>query len=178
MMKELSVIVPEVLPKHHLDALKKHVMVNSFQPIDIGGTEMYAMDVPVEIKQWIIGFTEELLDKKLEEVAIYCRYNSSALDTTFRVHSDGLIQGQQPTIASVLYLTTGNTGTALYTHPEHGSEGLGKIFQEDDGKWELIDFCEEVENTMFVYNANSFHSRFPHKARGERVVVVSFLKEK
>lgn len=173
-----GLVIDNVLPDEKLAYLKHYISNEQFTPVDIGGAEMYVMALPEEIKHWLVGFIEGTVDKELVDVATFIRYNSAEHDTSFRVHSDGLIQGLQPTIASVLYLTTGHTGTALYEHPVHGSEGLGKIFMVDDGQWGIVDFCEEIENTMFIYNANSFHSRLPHKAKGERVVVVSFLKEK
>lgn len=167
-----------LLTQEEFDILKKWIAANQFVPYPLGnGVQMIVCPLADEIKEKILGYVEEMCGKKLKIVEMYCRYNSPDMDPSFRIHSDGLIKGVQPDVASVLYLTTGDTGTALLRHPEHGYEGRGKVFTQDDGRWKVIQYCAEEENTCFVYNANHFHSRWPPKAYSDRFVIVGFYTE-
>lgn len=174
-----SITVEDVLSVDEMDELAAYLGENDFYPYPIDdGVEMYVCNIPQDIKNAIVCEVSHHVGQVVEEIAIYARYNSPNVDTSFRIHSDGLIAGKKVDLAAVLYCTTGNTGTALFTHPIHGSKSEGKIFTEDDGQWELDEYSEEKENTMFIYDAKRFHSRWPHQAMGERVVIVSFLKYK
>lgn len=151
---------------------------SDYMPLPLGdGVVMSVCALSQAAKFAIADAVERAWGKPLSIIEMFCRYNSPTLDTSFRIHSDGLIQGLEPDVASVLYLTTGPTGTGLFEHPEHGTGGKGKIFTEDDGQWKLSEFSEEVENNAFIYDANRFHSRWPPQADHHRFVIVGFYQE-
>ncbi len=161
-----------------IDDLWDFICDQDFKDVQIDeGVAMSVCEVPDKVKHLIIEEVREQTGKNLEPIVIYTRFNDEDVDTSFRVHSDGSIMGQKVDWASVLYLTTGPTGTALLTHPEHGDESEGSIFTEDDGKWEVVKIFPEVENTMAIYPANKHHSRWPAKAKEFRFVIVGFFKE-
>lgn len=176
-----ALLINNVLIPEDLEKVKAHLTSTDYLTYPLGeGVDMYVCDIPPSIKEFILDVVQGVTRKKLEAVATFARYNSPDMDTSFRIHSDGLINGEQPDVACVLYLTTGNNGTALFTHEKYGDfpeEGEEKIHTEDDGLWQMYDYCEEVENTMFVYDAKCFHSRWPSKADNHRFVIVGFFKE-
>lgn len=171
-------IVEGLLTEDELYQLKVELGRSDYMPLPLGdGVIMSVCALSQAAKTFIADAVEEAWGKPLSIVEMFCRYNSPDIDTSFRIHSDGLIQSIEPDVASVLYLTTGQTGTALFEHPEHGTEGKGMIFREDDGLWKMTEFSPEVENNAVIYNANRFHSRWPPKADGHRFVIVGFYQE-
>lgn len=171
-------VVEELLTKEELEELKLELSRADFVPFPLGeGVHMSVTPLSQTAKTVIADAIEAAWGKPLSIIEMFARYNSPGVDTGFRIHSDGLIQGLEPDVASVLYLTTGHTGTGLFEHPEHGTGGKGKIFTEDDGQWKLSEFSEEVENNAFIYDANRFHSRWPPQADHHRFVIVGFYQE-
>lgn len=171
-------VVEGLLSEDELSQLKEELARSTYIPLPLGdGVVMSVCALSQSAKTFIADAVECAWGKPLSIVEMFCRYNSPDLDTSFRIHSDGLIQGLEPDVASVLYLTTGSTGTGLFEHPEHGTEGRGMIFREDDGQWKLTEYSEEIENNAVIYNANRFHSRWPPQASSHRFVIVGFYQE-
>ena len=139
--------------------------------INIGGAVMKVAELPQWIKAKIHEEVQNATGELLDPLAMYARLNSPDVDTSFRIHSDSVYAD----VACVYYLQDGETGTALFKHPEHGSRGDGKVFTEDDGKWEVTDYFPQVENTMAIYDGDRYHSRWPHKADELRYVIVGFF---
>lgn len=170
-------IVEQLLTEEELDNLKSDLVRPYFKfPLDID-VDMSVCALSQQNKNVIADAVEKHWGKPLSIIEMFCRYNSPSIDTSFRVHSDGLIQGLEPDVACVLYLTTGHTGTALLEHPKHGDRGKGKIFRGNDGEWTITEYSEEVENNAIIYDADRFHSRWPHKASSHRFVIVGFFQE-
>lgn len=170
--------VEGLLSEDELSQLKEELARSDYMPLPLGdGVVMSVCALSQSAKTFIADAVERAWGKPLSIIEMFCRYNSPSLDTSFRIHSDGLIQGLEPDVASVLYLTTGQTGTALFEHPEHGTEGRGMIFREDDGLWKLTEYSEEIENNAVIYDANRFHSRWPPQADNHRFVIVGFYQE-
>lgn len=119
----------------------------------------------------------------------FARLNTSTKDTSFRIHSDAktldnLGRVFYPELACVFYpFTTPGHGTGLFKHRQFGEECRlkeGRVFTQDDGFWDMYEYYEGVENTSFVYPANKYHSRVPHKSFGKdksdgRIVIVNFM---
>lgn len=167
------------LNHRQLSELKGEFIHANWQPYPLGeGIEMLVCALPLEIEEQILAGVEEMLGKQLNILHMYGRFNSPDHDTSFRIHSDGSIGSVEPDYASVLYLTTGSSCTAFWEHPEHGREGKGLVFTEDDGQWNMTGYCDEEENTCVVYDANRFHSRYPPQVEQPRFVVVGFYAEK
>lgn len=171
-------VVEGLLSPEELAELKVELSRADYMPLPLGdGAVMSVCALSQTAKSTIADAIEAAWGKPLSIIELFCRYNSPGVDTSFRIHSDGLIQGLEPDVASVLYLTTGHTGTGLFEHPEHGTGGKGKIFTEDDGQWKLSEFSQEKENNAFIYDANRFHSRWPPQADHHRFVIVGFYQE-
>lgn len=121
----------------------------------------------------------------------FARLNTEKHDTHFRIHADSKSYDDigrlfYPEMACVFYpFSTPGHGTGLFRHPQWGDScpiEHGFAFSHDDGRWEMYDYYEGVENTSFVYPANKYHSRTPHKSFGQsrrdgRIVIVNFMTE-
>jgi hypothetical protein len=172
-----SVLIENVLlGEDHLE-FEQYLKTMQYYPVDLGDDTMFAGELPPGMAKTLEDKISEHWGTPLEAIATFARINDENLDFRFRVHSDGIIQGEQPTVAAVYYIESGGSGTALMSHPDHGECGVG-IFTEDDGNWELESFFPGESNSLAIYNADAFHTRYPHQAMDTRVVVVSFLKEK
>ena len=167
-----------LLTEEELLALKDHLAEQDYEPIQIDeDVHMMVCDVPVWCKELMLEEVESRTGKTLSPIILYARYNAPNVDNQFRIHSDGYILGRKVSYASVFHLTTGDTGTALFTHPVYGDGSDNEIFTEDDGMWTPTEFFPQEENTMAVYKADRFHSRWPHQATDDRFVVVGFYEE-
>lgn len=162
-------------------SLKSYLCRADFEVIPLGqDVDMYATKAPQEVREALLKLITEEYGKEFEELAVFCRFNDAEVDTSFRIHSDGIIGNEQPTLAVVYYVNSGDTGTALFVHDIHGDhplEGEERIYTENDHGWIVSDYCEQKENTAFIYDARRFHSRFPPKAYGPRFTVIGFYKE-
>lgn len=158
-------------------ALDQYLKTMSYFPVDLGDATMYAGELPPFLKKLVEDKISEIWGEELVPIATFARLNDEDLDNLFRVHSDGEIQGQQPTVAAVYYIECGGSGTALMSHPDHGDRGVG-IFTEDDGLWHIDKLIPGDANSMVVYEADAFHTRHPHQTDDTRVVIVSFLRGK
>jgi hypothetical protein len=173
-----SVLMEDVFDGEDHLALDQCLKTMSYFPLELDEhATMYAGELPTPLARLIEGKVQEAWGEELTPIATFARLNDTELDNTFRIHSDGLVQGQQPTVAAVYYIENGGSGTALMTHEEYGDQGSG-IYTTDDGKWTVGEFVAGNANSMFVYEAQAFHTRYPEKSEDTRVVIVSFLKGK
>ena len=114
------------------------------------------------------------------------------LDTDWRIHSDGIIQGQKPDRALVLYISPRKInelhGTALWQHKTYGKslpdnvtdiEFDRMIAQEAENldMWTLNSVIGYEQNRAISYPASYFHSKYPNKSwKSGREVFVMFYK--
>jgi hypothetical protein len=184
---EVAWIKENVLSDYFLADVRRIARKAYYRPYPKGdvGEMLFLAPLPGFVRTLMRQAMEEELGIRLEEVISFFRLNTKRHDTEFRVHCDGIIQGQRPTHAAVFYLDTHrSSGTALFKHPTYGccdKEQLA-IFNEDDGLWDAYFKCPEIANNMFIYRTEMFHGRFPWQARGNakcdgRIVIVMFMKE-
>jgi len=65
-------------------------------------------------------------------IATVFRHNNSFVDNRLRIHSDDVIQGQQPDYATVTYLKGGGTG--FFSHIDFGSHWKKATLKFTKGK--------------------------------------------
>lgn len=175
-----TLTISNVLDEHTYKLLTASIQETEFKAIPLGaGVKMYATEAPQEVAEAVLSIVSEAVGKELKTVATFVRYNDELMDTSTRIHSDGEVLGEQPTVACVLYINSGETGTALWDHPLWGpspTDWEDKVHVEEDG-WELAGYAPQVANSMFIYDARQFHSRYPHQADGPRFTLVGFFKE-
>ena len=141
------------------------------------------------IPGWI---TQRLTPEGYESKISFARLNTSELDTKFRVHADSRTRDAKgqlfyPDFACVFYpFDTPGHGTGLFRHKVLGDQcdkRKARAFTYDDGNWEMYDWYEGKENTMFAYESNKYHCRYPYQSFGltkedARIVIVNFMTKK
>jgi hypothetical protein len=147
-----------------------------FQGYDLGGTTMWACELPQDLRDEIKEAVEDQIGQPLRCLQMFARYNDPEHDTSFRIHSDVHIEGELSDYSSILYLVNEHGGTAFYKHPEHGCWGDG-VFLEDDGKWEETEVVAGLPNSLLTFPSELYHSRHPHSSISSRVVIIGFFKE-
>ena len=131
---------------------------------------------------------------ELECVLGFFRVSTNTIDAEWRIHSDGIIDGQKPDRAVVLYISPREMkelhGTAFWDHKEYGKKQPDNISDEDFdallmkesgnlNNWKLNTVLGYEQNRLISYPANYFHSKYPNKAwREGRQVFVMFYKIK
>ena len=178
-------VIGNILDAVLLERLRKHAINASYN-------KMWLDEETCMHYAWPLKLVNDTINEKIEtktgmkfrDIASFLRLNTSLIDNEFRVHNDAAIQGVKPTHAAVFYLEDSFvSGTALFSHPEHGkSSDEVKIFTKDDGLWKPYFNYYARENSLLLYDANLFHGRFPWQAFGKtkydgRIVLVKFLKE-
>jgi hypothetical protein len=151
-----------------------------------------------EAKPEFIDYVLQLLSKKenceLESILGFFRLSTDTIDAEWRIHSDGIINDQQPDRAVVLYISqkklTELHGTAFWNHKKYGkkqpknisNEEFDRLLTEDSGNlnnWELSTVLGYEQNRLISYPANYFHSKYPNKSwKQGRQVFVMFYKIK
>jgi hypothetical protein len=148
----------------------------SFQEVVLDGeAKMWAQEATPYEEDLLHRTVEQQVGRPLKMLQTFLRYNFPEDTQKFRMHSDGIVLGEQPDVACVYYIKPGGSGTATYKHPVYGAEGQG-TFNEDDGLWEMVDKCEGKPDRLLIYPARAYHQRHPFKVAEERIVIVGFYK--
>jgi hypothetical protein len=174
-------IVENVLPETVFKELEKALDGAFFKSYDVGGNQLYYHEIPNGVAKLLSDVCSREVGKELSTILSFARLNTPELNTEFRVHADSVIFNQKPTIASVFYLKDSiDSGTALFEHPVYGKKHVAgknpQIILEDDGKWHAYKKYYAKANTMFIYNSDLYHGRFPWKVNEERIVLVNFMR--
>lgn len=174
-------VFDDLLSEQEIEALWDYILEGELTEVKLDGSaKMYVMELPEGIKERLLLHVVGATEQKLKPLSMFIRYNSPKSDVSFRIHSDGELNGEQPTVASVYYLNSGNNGTALFKHALYGTHPVGDtptIHAENNPGWEITTYCEQKANRLFVYDARHFHGRFPFESLDDRFVVVGFYKE-
>jgi hypothetical protein len=157
------------------------------------GKSFWVQQAEEEFIGGVIKVLEKKENKKLESILGFFRLSTDVIDAEWRIHSDGIINGQQPDRAVVLYFSkkelTALHGTAFWIHNKYGkkqppsvdAKEFDRLLLEDSGdlnKWELNSVIGYEQNRLISYPANYFHSRYPNKSWEKgRQVFVMFYKE-
>jgi hypothetical protein len=152
---------------------------SDFKGIDVIGNLLYYQEVSKDIEEKLHRAIQREIGKYPKNILTFARLNTPTLNTEFRIHSDGVIRGQQPNLACVFYLRTDDSGTALFEHPVYGREWKGKssnVHLIDDGQWKIYEEYKSKENSMFLYYSDLWHGRQPWIVEHDRIVIVSFMR--
>lgn len=179
-------VIQSVLPSEEFKSVQKSSRSLAFTPVPVGlGDTLHLAHVEPHIEASLLKAAEEVTGHKLECIKSFYRLNTKIVNNTIRIHSDAVIDGKKPDIAGVFYLETSDTcGTALFEHPEFGRDSKGKpnaIFKRAEG-WKPYVFYKALGNSMFVYKADLYHSRYPFESYGlnqedGRIVIVMFMRK-
>jgi len=143
-------------------------------------------------KELIAHFEDRLEDiegRSVMSILAFFREAKEGQDTDWRIHNDSIIEGQQPDRALVFYIKGDEqdlNGTAFWEHENYGEtftesgvEEFDRMLKEDSNdksKWKLKSIIGYKENRLLSYPCEYFHSKYPNKFKGSRVVFVMFYK--
>ena len=158
------------------------------------GKSFWIQEADQKFINHVLNKLSEKENSELECVLGFFRVSTDVVDTDWRIHSDGIINGQQPDRAVVLYISPKEMkelhGTAFWDHKSYGkklpygtsNEEFDRILvneADDLDSWRLNTVLGYEQNRIISYPANYFHSKYPNKSWKEgRQVFVMFYKIK
>ena len=179
-------VIENALPNEVFLNLQEYCKTNKFQIVDTENKSFLVLPTPIEVLKYLQQQDNDIIFS-------FIRKAHNDFDYENRIHADGMINGQNTSLASVLYVDVEGeitpSGTAFWKHHKHGvkfkkfnEKEFNRLLNEDAedlSKWTKTDFIEAKNNNLLVYDANLFHSKFPNKIeQGERIVLVTFYKKK
>ena len=167
---------------------------NSYNEHKTPGKSFWVQEAKPKFVNSVIKTLSIKEDCELESILAFFRVSTDIIDAEWRIHSDGIIDGQKPDRAVVLYISPKEMeelhGTAFWDHKEYGKKQPDNISDEDFdallikesgdlNNWKLNTVLGYEQNRLISYPANYFHSKYPNKAWKEgRQVFVMFYKIK
>ena len=167
---------------------------NSYNEHKTPGKSFWVQEAKPEFINNIIKTLSIKEGCELESILGFFRVSTDVIDAEWRIHSDGIIDGQKPDRAIVLYISPKEMeelhGTAFWDHKEHGRKQPDNISNEDFdafltsesgnlNNWQLNTVLGYEQNRLISYPADYFHSKYPNKAwKQGRQVFVMFYKIK
>jgi len=155
------------------------------------GKSFWVQEAESEFTNHIVQLLSEYENCKLESILAFFRVSTDTIDTDWRIHSDGIIDNQQPDRAIVLYLSQKELkelhGTAFWSHEKYGKKQPKNISNEEFDRflvqesenldnWTLNTVLGYEQNRLISYPANYFHSKYPNKSweKGRQVFVMFY----
>ena len=167
---------------------------NSYTEYKTPGKSFWVQEAKPEFIDYVLQVLSEKEGCELESILGFFRLSTDTIDAELRIHSDGIINNQQPDRAVVLYISqkklTELHGTAFWNHKKYGKkqpdnisdDEFNRLLTEDSGNlnnWELNTVLGYEQNRLISYPANYFHSRYPNKSwKAGREIFVMFYKIK
>ena len=175
--------IEDVLSPSYFNAIYNSAKTGHYTPLDRGD------ESSIYIGRCSSLFVNKVLERvresvgEVELITSYFRYNDPETDAHLRVHSDRDIENQQPDYGCIYYIDNKDGGTGLFDHKVYGAElpdGVDQPETEygDESLWTLREVLEGKDNSLNLYPARCFHSRYPIKSTHDRLVLVMFLKKK
>jgi hypothetical protein len=174
-------VIENVLEDSDFYALREDLESHKseFKGYNVIGNLLYYREISKDTQEKLNDAIHRTLGKKPKNILSFARLNTAILNTEFRIHSDGDIFGESPNLAAVYYLRTDSSGTALYEHPRHGKRWGRRgsnVHLTDDGLWKKYHECNSRENSMFLYESDLWHGRYPWVVEEDRIVIVMFMR--
>ena len=167
---------------------------NNYTEYKTPGKSFWVQEAEPKFIDHVLQLLSEKENAELESILGFFRLSTDVVDTEWRIHSDGIINNQQPDRAVVLYISkkelTELHGTASWSHKKYGKkqpenisdDEFNRLLVEDSGdlnNWKLNTVLGYEQNRLISYPANYFHSRYPNKSwESGRQVFVMFYKIK
>lgn len=185
-MPDFPIIIPRVFDDERLAEVDYVMRRAKIDRVKMGlGDYLYGAYTPPYIKQELTDLASKVVGRDLVSNISFIRLNHKTTDTSPRIHADSKAMGEID-VASVFYLDTNDThGTALFTHRTLGPicPADGQPVFKDDTDWEPYFFYTAKRNSMLLYAANMYHSRWPIISYGDsqingRLIIVNFMRYK
>jgi hypothetical protein len=162
---------------------------DEFEEVKTPGKYFWIKKLPKEFENFMINKLQQLEGKKIKNILSFAREAKQGQDSSWRIHNDTVIEGQQPDRAVVLFVKANEEnlhGTAFWEHENYGhtyiesdDDEFNRMLiedAEDKSKWKLNSIVGYRDNRLLSYPCNYFHSKYPNKYNEQRIVVVMFYK--
>lgn len=163
---------------------------SSFQKVDTPGKSFWVKLPSDDFLRLICDKISSIENCYINPILGFFREAKDGQDNDWRIHNDGIIEGQQPDRAAVLYISKENheglNGTAFWEHKLHGEKlkeispkRHDELLNEDSNdldKWILKSVVGHKQNRLISYPCNYFHSKYPNEFVKSRIVFVLFYK--
>ena len=176
------------LPEHVLDETLAYCQEAGFHDWVVGDKTFNSVHPMAALQELKRSQVSSLINQPVELIFSYIRRATGDMDTNWNIHSDQIINGEQPRVAAVWYLSEKPQGviggTACWRHEKWGTHLTGtteeydaqRANENDLGQFELDQVVGYKQNRCVVYDANRFHSKYPNNVGFERIVMASFYK--
>ena len=187
-------LIDNFLDKRFFESITTRLSANNYNEHKTPGKSFWVQEAQPELISHVIERLEEKEGCKLKSILAFFRVSTDVIDAEWRIHSDGIINNEQPDRAVVLYISPKQMqelhGTAFWDHKLYGnkqpkdinSEKFDDFLIKESGNpdnWRLNTVLGYEQNRLISYPANYFHSKYPSKAWKEgRQVFVMFYKIK
>jgi len=187
-------LIDNFLDSKLFKSIAGHLNDNNYNEYKTPGKSFWVQEAQPEFINHVIERLEEKEGCKLENILAFFRVSTDVIDAEWRIHSDGIINNEQPDRAVVLYISPKEMqelhGTAFWDHKQYGNKQPENINNEEFDNflikesssldnWKLNTVLGYEQNRLISYPANYFHSKYPNKAWKEgRQVFVMFYKIK
>lgn len=120
----------------------------------------------------------------------FYRRSDKETDPTVRIHNDKYINGETVDGTCIIYMNKCEkpTGTAFWELKKQkldnkrfwgGMNKFNEYLTNDAHKeslWQKYDFVPQSQGKMLLYDADMYHSKYPHHQEEERIIIVMFYK--
>ena len=171
-----------------------HLNNNNYNEYKTPGKSFWVQEAEPEFISNVLEILSKKEGRELESVLGFFRVSTDVIDSEWRIHSDGIINNEQPDRAVVLYMSPKEIqelhGTAFWDHKQYGNKQPKNISSEEYdnflikesgnlNNWKLNTVLGYEQNRLISYPANYFHSKYPNKSwKKGRQVFVMFYKIK
>ena len=186
--------IDDFLDKDLFKKIRKKLNNSNYTEYKTPGKSFWVQESDEDFNNCILQKLEKIEGNKLENILGFFRVSNDVVDTNWRIHSDLIINEQQPDRALVLYISPKTIkelhGTALWEHKIYGkklpkdtsNEDFNRLISNESENlemWNLSSVVGYEENRVISYPANYFHSKYPNKSwKAGREIFVMFYKIK
>lgn len=179
------IILSDVLDVKMFEEHQKLTRKYDYQTVNMGlGDKLFGVYTPPDLLAALLRKASDAIGRELSCNVSFVRLNHKHTDVSPRIHADDAAM-RDVAAAGVFYFESSEHGTGLFKHPvwgTHHRQGTPHVFK-DLTDWEMYFHYKAVANSMLMYEASMFHSRWPVISYGEskddgRVIVVLFMSYK
>jgi len=150
----------------------------------------YVKPVSDKFNNYVINKIQDIEGNRIKNIVSFFREAKDGQDTSWRIHNDSEMMGEQPDRAIVLFMESEDSqelnGTAFWEHNQYGDIYQGNTQEEYDklileesenlDAWTLKSVVGYKQNRLLSYPCNYFHSKYPNQFKQPRRVFVMFYQ--
>jgi hypothetical protein len=185
-------VLDDFLSEELHESVYNKLKSNEFEVVETPGKNFWVQYSNDEFDKIIIDKLSEIHSNSIQNVLGFFRMSNQEADTDWRIHTDSIINNDRPTHTLVIYISDsqmkGLHGTAFWNHPEFGDKLPEDVSEErydymltneanNLDLWELTSVVGYKPNRGVIFNADSFHSKYPKVSwESGRMIYVMFYK--